>query len=57
MVGVLFRQGVVCMAYAPLGSHTAEQAEVLGHPVVAEVAKRAGRTPAQVGWDDGGRRG
>ncbi|KAI8476704.1 MAG: NADP-dependent oxidoreductase domain-containing protein [Monoraphidium minutum] len=48
MVGVLFRQGVACVAYAPLGSHTAEKAELLGHPAVAAIAARAGRTPAQV---------
>jgi hypothetical protein len=49
MVGVLLRQGVACVAYAPLGSHTANQNEALEHPVVAEVAARNGRTPAQVG--------
>ncbi|GBF92732.1 alcohol dehydrogenase [Raphidocelis subcapitata] len=48
MVGVLLRQGVVCVAYAPLGSHTADQNQVLEHPVVVEVAARNGRTPAQV---------
>lgn len=44
MVGVLFRQGVACVAYAPLG-----RAEAMEHPVVADIAARRGRTPAQVG--------
>ncbi len=37
------RCGVVLEAYSPLG-----RGRALGHPVLAEVARRAGRTPAQV---------
>jgi diketogulonate reductase-like aldo/keto reductase len=37
------RCGVVLEAYSPLG-----RGRVLGHPVVGEVARRVGRTPAQV---------
>jgi 2,5-diketo-D-gluconate reductase A len=37
------RCGVVLEAYSPLG-----RGRALGHPVVADVARRAGRTPAQV---------
>jgi diketogulonate reductase-like aldo/keto reductase len=49
MVGVLFRQGVACVAYTPLGCPKGgSEGEVLGHPVVKEVAARVGRTPAQV---------
>jgi len=48
MVGVLFRQGVASVAYAPLGCPKPGQADCLEHPVVLEVAARNGRTPAQV---------
>jgi alcohol dehydrogenase (NADP+) len=48
LVGVLFRQGVSCVAYAPLGGHYETQAALLDHPVVVDIAKRSARTPAQV---------
>lgn len=50
LVGTCLRKGVVCVGYSPLGSQRAPgNAEVLGHPVVAQVAAEAGKTPAQVG--------
>lgn len=46
LVGVCYRKGVQCAAYAPLGSHKSK--ELLNHPVVHEVAKECGKTPGQV---------
>jgi diketogulonate reductase-like aldo/keto reductase len=46
LVGVLRRRGVACVAHSPLGSHKSR--DCLDHPAVARVAKRLGRTPAQV---------
>ena len=49
LVGVLLRRGVACVAYSPLGAPSdARPPELLTNPVVADIAARAGRTPAQV---------
>ena len=39
------------MAYSPLGH--LKESEVMGHPVVAEVAAETGKTPAQVSLQAG----
>jgi diketogulonate reductase-like aldo/keto reductase len=41
-------RGIPVMAYSPLESSRAEQRALLGHPQLAEVARRHGVTPAQV---------
>ncbi|GIL46420.1 hypothetical protein Vafri_3418 [Volvox africanus] len=49
LVGVMFRMGVQCVAYSPLGGQSMiKPNELLTHELVARVAKDAGKTPAQV---------
>ncbi|GAX80958.1 hypothetical protein CEUSTIGMA_g8393.t1 [Chlamydomonas eustigma] len=49
LVGVLFRKGVHCVAYSPLGSPgTFKANDLREQPAVLTVAKESGKTPAQV---------
>ncbi|GLC37300.1 hypothetical protein PLESTB_001138800 [Pleodorina starrii] len=49
LVGVLFRMGLQCVAYSPLGGQSMiKPNELLNNELVARVAKEAGKTPAQV---------
>ncbi|GLI59279.1 hypothetical protein VaNZ11_001128 [Volvox africanus] len=49
LVGVMFRMGVQCVAYSPLGGQSMIKLnQLLTHELVARVAKDAGKTPAQV---------
>jgi diketogulonate reductase-like aldo/keto reductase len=47
LVGVCYRKGVTCVAYAPLGSHRSQ--ELVSDAGVGELAQQLGKTPAQVG--------
>lgn len=52
LLGVCLRKGVLCTGYCPLGSQRSK--ELIIHPVVNEIAKEVGKTPAQVSGAKGG---
>ncbi|KXZ51511.1 hypothetical protein GPECTOR_12g474 [Gonium pectorale] len=49
LVGVLFRHGVQCVAYSPLGGQSLVKPNtLLNSPLVEKIAKEVGKSPAQL---------